>query len=282
VAGTASFGKPRPVYFYLLHLPAEFMPWTVFLPASIVALSRSGKKMELKVLIGWALAVVLFFTLSSGKRNLYILLAYPALALMVGGACSYFSVLSKKWQTGTVVACASVMIMMGLVEAGLGFYRELPLNYLLFFPSAAVLLVGGGAALGVFAKTGLGRILILVFAGVFVAHYALVANLVFPALNTQKTPVDIVESVRPYSEAGETMIIYGTTSEIFPLYCNMKSRCAGDPEMLRQKMEDEQAGVIVFREKSWLELAPIFRRMKVVGECSIGHKKMVLVHFDLR
>lgn len=282
VAGTASFGKPRPFYFYLLHVPAEFMPWTVFLPASIIALKKAGRKVDLQLLIGWALSVIIFFSLSSGKRNLYVLLAYPAMSIMVGGAWSYMSELSERWKKNTVVAAAVVMILLGLAESTIGLWYQLPISGGLLIPSAVALLAGALVALVVYSRKGVGRLLVYVFAGAFVLHHMLVANLVYPALNPHKTPVEVIAVTKPYSERGEKMIIYGSTSEIMPLYCNMSSINAVDPDELRQKMRDERTGVIVFREESWLELSPILRYVEVIGESTIGHKKMVLVHFGNR
>ncbi len=282
VAGTANFGKPRPVYFYLLHVPAEFMPWTVFLPASIYALKKAGKKLELKVLVGWALAVVVFFTLSSGKRNLYVLLAYPAMALMIAGACEHLASVPRRLKIGTVAAAVCIMTLCGVAEAAVAFEMELPFRPAVLFPSAAVLLGGAGVTLGVYAKRGFGRILVYVCAGVFLAHYVTVAHIVFPALNAHKTPVELVEAVRPYADAGETMVIYGSTSEIVPLYCNMKSRCASDPESLKQQMADQGNGVLVMREKPWIELNHMLGRVQLIKKFTVGHKTMVAARFESR
>ncbi len=221
-ASAASFGKPRPVYFYLLHVPAEFMPWTLFLPAAAASLWKCGKKRELKILVGWALAVIIFFSLSSGKRNLYVLLAYPAMAIMVGGACSYIGGLSERWKKLTVASGVALMVMLGLAESSIGLTSiALPFSHILFVPSALTLLVGALVCLVVYQRKGFGPLLVYMFAGAFVLHYMLVANVVFPALNAHKTPVEVIEAVQPYSEAGEKMIVYGSTSEIMPLYCNM-------------------------------------------------------------
>jgi 4-amino-4-deoxy-L-arabinose transferase-like glycosyltransferase len=76
-----------PWYFYLGAFPAEFLPWTLFLPQALVA----GVKRRLKehtrgwwFALCWLAVILVFFSLSSGKRDIYILPAFPAAALLVG------------------------------------------------------------------------------------------------------------------------------------------------------------------------------------------------------
>ncbi len=293
LSGKVSFGKPRPFYFYLIHVPAEFLPWTVMLPAAIAALWKAGKKQELRMLAGWALAVILFFTLSSGKRNLYVLMAYPAMALIIAGACAEFRVLSRKWSLLTVAAAASFQFLLGLTGILTGLYLgycphasetapQMPVAPSLFYAPSALLLAGAAAVVLVYRRWGLGHRLVLTYAAGFAACWFAVSNLIFPALNEHKTPVEIISAVRPYAEAGDTMIIYGTTSEIVPLYCGMRSTNAVDPEQLKARMRDEEAGVIVLRKEAWLKVKHVIRGGKVLGECTVGHKTMVLYGFGRR
>lgn len=292
VAGTASFGKPRPLYFYLLHVPGEFMPWTLLVPASIAGLLKSGKRQSLKVLSAWAAAVIVFFSLSSGKRNLYVLLAYPALAMLVGGGCSFFGLLGRRWRMVTVLIFTGFLLVLGVAESFAeallavaqsfrGEAVEMPVPPALLQPSGLVLLAGTAVMVYLYLRKGLGRAFVLAAAAVFALHLALIANLVFPALNLHKTPVEILEAVRPYAEAGDTMIIYGTTSEIIPLYCKMKSVSAVDPDQLRQRMKDTGGGLVVFRLESWEELSSLYRDIIKIGECTIGHKTMVVGRFGI-
>ncbi len=77
---------PEPFYFYFVRFPAEFVPWIVFLPtAFIFGLRREfGKRKEFLFLSVWFSFLFLFFTLSIGKKDNYLLPLYPAAAMMVG------------------------------------------------------------------------------------------------------------------------------------------------------------------------------------------------------
>lgn len=86
-AGTShehSFG------FYLLELPLAFLPWTLAWPLALVAVRaalRPGAAREraraTRLLVAFAGAGLAFFSLSAGKRDVYLLPLYPALALLV-------------------------------------------------------------------------------------------------------------------------------------------------------------------------------------------------------
>ena len=83
-----------PSYFYLWAFPAEFLPWTLFLlPALICGLRyyRQGAREGCWFALCWLVTVLLFFSLSTGKRDIYILPAYPAAALLVS------SLWSRQW-----------------------------------------------------------------------------------------------------------------------------------------------------------------------------------------
>jgi 4-amino-4-deoxy-L-arabinose transferase-like glycosyltransferase len=76
----------EPFYFYFTRFPAEFFPWIVFLPAALVLGLRKkfGKRKEFLFLSIWFFFIFLFFTLSKGKKDNYLLPLYPAAALIVG------------------------------------------------------------------------------------------------------------------------------------------------------------------------------------------------------
>jgi 4-amino-4-deoxy-L-arabinose transferase-like glycosyltransferase len=76
----------EPFYFYFIRFPVEFFPWIVFLPAAFILGFRKkfDKRQEFLFLSVWFFFIFLFFTLSKGKKDNYLLPLYPAAALMVG------------------------------------------------------------------------------------------------------------------------------------------------------------------------------------------------------
>jgi 4-amino-4-deoxy-L-arabinose transferase-like glycosyltransferase len=81
----------KPWYFYTYQLPADLLPWSVFLP--LVAAyawhlwrrrgSGSPDAVGGLACLGFVTLACLFFSMSSGKRDVYLLPAHPALALLM-------------------------------------------------------------------------------------------------------------------------------------------------------------------------------------------------------
>lgn len=85
---TQKFGRDQVWYFFLLVLPAAFLPWT---PAAAAALGRvrgdwrQGDK-RAAALAAWVVLVTAFFSCSRSKLITYILPVFPHLALLAAGA----------------------------------------------------------------------------------------------------------------------------------------------------------------------------------------------------
>jgi 4-amino-4-deoxy-L-arabinose transferase-like glycosyltransferase len=82
-----AWNNVQPFYYYLHRFPLSFLPWSLFFPAVIVALVRrwrAGAAAPLRFLTVWFAVVFLFFSISSGKRTVYLLPLFPAAALLVG------------------------------------------------------------------------------------------------------------------------------------------------------------------------------------------------------
>jgi 4-amino-4-deoxy-L-arabinose transferase-like glycosyltransferase len=84
LAGSGKHFHPELYFFYFVRFPVEFLPWTIFLPSAILFGLRKGKNKESLLIFIWFIFVFLFFTLSRGKKDNYILPLYPAVAMMVG------------------------------------------------------------------------------------------------------------------------------------------------------------------------------------------------------
>ena len=83
----------QPPWYYLTTIPADFFPWSFLLPGALVAgwrlIVRNTAEPErarqgFRFALCWALATVVFFSLSPGKRTVYVFQMFPALALLVG------------------------------------------------------------------------------------------------------------------------------------------------------------------------------------------------------
>jgi 4-amino-4-deoxy-L-arabinose transferase-like glycosyltransferase len=88
-----------PFYYYLLRIPAYFMPWTLLLPFVGKSLSKQSSDKNLRLFLClWALLILLFFSMSQAKANYYMMLGMPPLALLFVDYCgnrTRFGLLSK-------------------------------------------------------------------------------------------------------------------------------------------------------------------------------------------
>jgi 4-amino-4-deoxy-L-arabinose transferase-like glycosyltransferase len=82
----------EPLFFYFIRFPAEFLPWTFFVPAAVVLQLRKRKEERsgFLFLAVWFLFIFLFFSMVKGKNHNYILPLYPAAAILVGGWLGFF------------------------------------------------------------------------------------------------------------------------------------------------------------------------------------------------
>jgi 4-amino-4-deoxy-L-arabinose transferase-like glycosyltransferase len=80
-------GHLRPWYHYLETVPGGFIPWSALLLVALWTLLRNRRtRQETSVLLPvcWAAVTLVFFSLSPGKRSVYVMTMFPGLALVMG------------------------------------------------------------------------------------------------------------------------------------------------------------------------------------------------------
>src|SRR5258705_1077805 len=80
-------GHPHPFWWYIPNFFQRTAPWSFFFPGLGAFLYRYRHKLaeeELLYFIVWFATVLIFFSVFSQKRTVYILSAYPAIALLFG------------------------------------------------------------------------------------------------------------------------------------------------------------------------------------------------------
>ena len=97
------WGHYQPPWYFAQVLPVDFLPWSLFVPAAIVggrALDLERRR-HLLFLACWVVVTVLFFSVSPGKRTVYVLTCYPALALATGAGLAAWSrgaIAERSWR----------------------------------------------------------------------------------------------------------------------------------------------------------------------------------------
>ncbi len=110
-------------WYYLLQLPMDLFPWSLFLPWTLLwtwRYSRSGEAMSF--LLSWIVPAFIFFSVCMGKRALYLLPLHPALAALF--AMSILALMDGQriaWRKRTSYAWGIILIVIGLVPLALPF-----------------------------------------------------------------------------------------------------------------------------------------------------------------
>lgn len=219
----------QPWYYYLTIIPAEFFPWSFFLPGAI---ALGWKRMEGKdrrgflFALAWMVVTVVFFSISPAKRSVYILTMYPAMALLVG---AFLDRVATAWPEGRrwvvwpagLIALLALLIEIALPIAGRGREDAAPLGgdrfvwhvTLCFLP----LLLGAlyaawqagrgripGAAAGIAA--GMGAVALLVFLTVI------------PRFDVVKSSRGMSKELLSRMQPGDTYGIYPRIDSTFLFY----------------------------------------------------------------
>ncbi len=184
----AGSSHARPFYYYAYQLPVDFLPWSLLLPTTALALARAARataaprsgpveaaaatapahagwseRATARFLAAWILAPLAFFSLSAGKRGLYLLPIFPALTL----GCAF--VATRARATATVESSAA-----GTGDADRGRTRRL------------------AAAVAAVALLELGGFLF-----------------VLPLLDAEKSPRPIAASIAARTRTDEAVALFG-------------------------------------------------------------------------
>lgn len=154
------FTRKEAVYFYLIEVPKRFFPWSVFLPATFFYLFsrraawtnspiRTSTKSDHFFPLIWFVTMFVILSIPTCKNPRYMLPAYPALALMVGGVWDWVlntkNHVSEKWLKYTILAS---LIILSIVQVAAPVFFLFKYQYLfpgslclsIFFLSTIVLL----------------------------------------------------------------------------------------------------------------------------------------------
>ncbi len=118
-----SWTHREPPWFYILHAPATFFPWFAMIAASLLALFRPGSAEDritddgLRFCVSWFLAVLIPFSIISGKLDVYMLPACVPLAILIAGFIVRYE--GGRWSRFAFAGNLVTMALIGLLGIAL-------------------------------------------------------------------------------------------------------------------------------------------------------------------
>jgi hypothetical protein len=149
----ASWHHVKPAWYYLTSVvPLFWLPACLAIPWLVKPWITAFKGLDLRIILplGWVVLVIIFFSLSPGKRGVYI---FPALPMLVLAIAPYYQLLlSKKWLRNGLLALVTFISIGLCVFALLGLMNVASVTKLadkieitpwyFFFSAAVISLIG--------------------------------------------------------------------------------------------------------------------------------------------
>ncbi len=276
------YGHNQPFWYLFAEFPVGFLPWTLLLPFAIAILWKD-KRILLRQCAIWVLSVIVFFSLPSSKRAVYILSAYPAAAFLVASAAGELQ--SRRWFRRTVCA---IVVALPLLLIAAGFF-------LLLKGSGSGLLPGHlrdaaivrGLATACFVSALLAGVGIKLLAVGFAERNALllaaillnvllacVGGLALPAIGPSKEPRELIPLVERIVPPHGRILLYRMDGELLCLHAGRRGRRLDDDDAMRKAMEAEGAGLALFYEDAGNEAETRFApHIRETGTFMIGKRR---------
>ena len=274
-------GHEQPWYYFFTNLPVDFLPWTLLLPAAGLALFRDpDARVFRRRLAGWILFIVLFFTLITSKRHIYILAAFPALALLVGGAWEAMARAPGRWVRFGIFSLLGLYVVVGAGCLFAGLHPKLPIPAWTLWPTG---LVGGAGAAWLAVELRRRGITLRIFytlAVIMLATQWTVGTWIYPAINPLKTPVDLIRVAQEKIKPGHPLLLYKMNGEIYAFYTGRPGRVFWSLPEMETAMRREQSGIAVFEEREWASVRDALSVPGTATSFKSGSKH--LVRFEYR
>jgi hypothetical protein len=274
----------QPFYYYLVNLPGDFIPWTVFLPGAFyLAFSQrsKGERKQLLFLLIWIVSIFLFFSFSQCKRPQYILPIYPALALLTAylgdQSIQYWN--ERYFQKWTKIPALILVYLLALGAVVLPLFSWFFQR--IWFPIS----LGIGIICGVFAvllfialkkKEPLFLFCLPAFLSLALTLYGV--HFLIPRMEAVKSPRSISERI--VSELGKSgqWAMYGFFRPVYVYYTHRFAKELRGEEELKNFLEQNSPSLVIMQIQSYKKIKDSLGiKTYVLFRHKVGHRDLVLI-----
>jgi 4-amino-4-deoxy-L-arabinose transferase-like glycosyltransferase len=260
-----------PPWYYLQSVLADFAPWILVLPAAVVAGWRffgGRERRAFQFAICWVVVTLVFFSISSAKRSVYVLTMFPALALLVGTGLDALARRARESRQDGLLRGVSLplatlaLLLLGAVawlpqaaarrpEAAIlapGVITEL---------SALCAVIALGAALAAWlAYRGRLHAAVAALAGAMSALTIVAVLTVLPQFDAFKSARGLSEILRGRMAPGERYAIFPRLDSTFLFYTERFCTEVGDGAELAKFIDVPERVWVVARRDAYAKLVP--------------------------
>jgi len=205
----------RHIYYYFYNFPVDFLPWIFFLPAAMIygfSKEMITKRKEFLFLLTWFIVIFIFFSISKGKRGLYLLPLFPSASLMVGKIWDDFistpiESIRNEWISFPLYGLTGLTLMAGAVIPWVVFMKFPP--HLPYSLPIAFLMMGGSLALFVLFRFKNYGAILFVIVGMMAGGFFYTSRIVFPLVNPYKSARFICDEITSRIQPGGRLGLYG-------------------------------------------------------------------------
>ncbi len=198
----------QPVYYYIKVLIYDFFPWSLFLYYFLWRMWKGRKESTLtdtdRFLLSWFLFTVVFFSIPSGKRGLYILPMYPAISILVASKLYQFK--EERWLKPAIIAISLAVFLISSIILFYGFdkfntsWEYFTLSTLPFLIAFAIIFVN--------RKNRVKALNYIVVPGFLMFYlFSTVNTLLFPYLNKRNSMRFFVQEYSKYLDKNSKVAI---------------------------------------------------------------------------
>jgi 4-amino-4-deoxy-L-arabinose transferase-like glycosyltransferase len=212
------WSKGRPIYYYLYNFPIEFLPWVFFIPAAVAygfSREKVEKRGEFPFLFLWFALIFIFFSLSKGKRAIYLLPLYPAVSLMVGKLWDDFISTPMDHFRNAWISVPLYGLMGVVLVAGGALPWMLSIKFPSYLPYGlpiTFLLVGGSLVMFVLYRFKNYSAILFLLIGVVAGGHFYTSRVIFPLVNQYKSARFISQEITARIQPCEKLAVYGRIS----------------------------------------------------------------------
>jgi 4-amino-4-deoxy-L-arabinose transferase-like glycosyltransferase len=274
----------RPFYYYFIGLPWAFLPWSLFLPGAVhLAFSKRSQahRRALQFLLVWVFSLLIFFSIAQTKRHQYILIIYPALALLVGylGEMAIRHWPSSYYRKAVAIPAFILAVLLALaalaLPIGAGVYLKSWLGAIL---GVSVIMGTCAVLLGVaWRRRQVKRMLFLPALMVLLLTVYSV-HILIPKMEFYKSPRPFCEEVKAHLEKGAQWAMYRFYRAAYVYYTDSFAKVLEDDEALQAYLAQPTLALVVMKESHYNMIKNTLEgKAFLVTRRQIGHRPMVLL-----